>query len=367
VVEKVKNGSDANQADDKDGADKEAENELVVVETDDNGKPINQAADAEADEAGADASGEVDEDERVGHSESDDEVEGETVEERRARRKKERQARNAKRRGTGQAKDKLIEQLQADRQVMMERIAAIEGRNFNYDVTGLSDKLAQINSQLLQAKDTMSTCVKAGDGDGVAEVTEIQYQLRDQKRQIEFALQRAEQQRRQGQEHSAQETQAAQGGQVSGAQISPTVITQAVAFAQKLKWYDPKGKDQDSLIVQAIDNAVTEEGFNPETTEYWEELEDRVRDQLPHRFKTRAKPNQEADTTTTVRSSGPRMASSSGTANGNGRRLGRNEVYVSPERKAAMVAAGAWEDPKKRARLLARYAEADRESAAARH
>ena len=38
----------------------------------------------------------------------------------------------------------------------------------------------------------------------------------------------------------------------------------------------------------------------------------------------------------------------------------RREVYVSPERKQAMMDAGYWEDPELRKRMLKRYAEADR-------
>ena len=41
----------------------------------------------------------------------------------------------------------------------------------------------------------------------------------------------------------------------------------------------------------------------------------------------------------------------------------RKEVYVTPERKQAMIDAGAWEDPVKRARMLKAYQAYDRNSA----
>ena len=44
----------------------------------------------------------------------------------------------------------------------------------------------------------------------------------------------------------------------------------------------------------------------------------------------------------------------------------RKEVYVSPERKNAMVQAGVWDDPVLRQRYLKQYAKWDRENKSAR-
>jgi len=46
---------------------------------------------------------------------------------------------------------------------------------------------------------------------------------------------------------------------------------------------------------------------------------------------------------------------------GRERQLKKNEVYISPERKDAMVEAGVWDDPELRQRYLKQYATYDAE------
>lgn len=50
-------------------------------------------------------------------------------------------------------------------------------------------------------------------------------------------------------------------------------------------WYNPRGEGRESKIVQAIDTDLYEEGYDPSQREYWEELEARAAEVLPHRFK----------------------------------------------------------------------------------
>ena len=40
----------------------------------------------------------------------------------------------------------------------------------------------------------------------------------------------------------------------------------------------------------------------------------------------------------------------------------RREVYISPERKAALIEAGVWDDPVLRQKYVQRYAEYDRQN-----
>ena len=48
------------------------------------------------------------------------------------------------------------------------------------------------------------------------------------------------------------------------------------------------------------------------------------------------------------------------TAGAQDRPLKPNEVYISPERKEAMIEAGVWDDPETRQRYLKQYADYDR-------
>ena len=56
----------------------------------------------------------------------------------------------------------------------------------------------------------------------------------------------------------------------------PRVVGLAQEFADRNDWYDPDGKDEDSAIVNTIDNRLAAEGWDPTTAEYWDELQRRV-------------------------------------------------------------------------------------------
>lgn len=59
-----------------------------------------------------------------------------------------------------------------------------------------------------------------------------------------------------------------------------------IAWVKKnSSWYDPNGGNLDSKIAQTIDTDLYNEGYDPNTKEYWDEFDDRCREKLPHRYK----------------------------------------------------------------------------------
>lgn len=360
----------------------EQEEEFVVVEVDDKGQRIGddpqQPEDADHDDA-EDADDE-DEDERAGHAEGEEEEEAqrasETPEQRRDRRKAEKKAQRIRQRRTQELKDRQISGLLEANNALVERVSRLEGRSIRYDAHAIENSLRTVQQQLDQAKDTMAACIKAQDGEGVAEVTEITYNLRDQEKQLKIALVRARQQGQRQQEGGEQEQREGRSpGQVrQQPQLQPEAIAKAVEWAGKHKsWYDPSGGDNDSRAVQSIDNQLVREGYDPTSDDYWNELSARVKEELPHRFKKPAnngggsgnggrKVNDDTSNTGRRQQGGPRMAPAS--QNQSIRPLGKNEVRVTPERKKAMQDAGYWDDPQKRNKMLRQYAQYDRENQA---
>jgi hypothetical protein len=114
-------------------------------------------------------------------------------------------------------------------------------------------------------------------------------------------------------------------------------------------WYDPNGRDPDSKVALTIDQALAEEGWDPKTGEYWEELENRLQRYLPHRYtgETNEAPASRPKPRSVITSSGRESASSAG---------GKNTFTLSPDQVRAMKDAGLWDDPEKRARMIRRYA-----------
>ena len=141
--------------------------------------------------------------------------------------------------------------------------------------------------------------------------------------------------------------------------VSREHISYAQDFADDHPWWDPKARDKDSRRVMHIDRQLTDEGYNPSTREYWTELAQRVKEELPHlsdidsdddgKSKNKGKGKS--------RTKGPQFSTG-----GRERSLGKNEIFVSKERKQAMEDAGLWDDPVARNKQLKAYAKYDAEA-----
>lgn len=364
------------------------EEEFVAIEVDNNGKPVgvpdkDGAADDDGEQDASGLLGDDDEDEdddpdagdtRMGHSE-EEELTDETPEARKERIKKERRARKIRNRVTQEARERLLANQGRLLVEATERIAKLEGRHVQYDINGLQQQLRNIEAQQTDAKSTLAALVKAGDGDGVAEVADIQAQLREQHTQTLNLLQRAKKAKQdggEGEDGSEPAARARPNGKQPAAQpVDPEVKIRAEEWASDKPWLDPSKHPEDFAIVRAIDDYVIKTlKLDPRTDAYWTELTKRVQRRLPERFKRAgARPNpgngsgnnggRRVDNNDGQRpTGGPRMAASSQSG---ARALGKNEVRVTPARKEAMIAAGKWEDPVKRNRQLAAYAKYDKE------
>lgn len=360
--------------------DNQEDEEFVVVEVDGSGKPINQQEEQHEeqeehdDEERDDDHEEQDEDEqRLGHAEG--EQEDETPEERRARRSREQRAKRVRNRVTAEAKDRLIQNQGRMLLDLQEQVAQLRGRTVQYDVNLLQSQLSQVEAQQSDAKAVMAKLIKANDGEGVAEITELQLQLRDQHRNITEQLKRAKQKKGPRTDGGEEESE---GGERAPQRRGPPapdpeVVRRAQEWAARYKWGNPRTGDPEEVqIIRAIDHNLHQEGWDPKSDDYWAELTSRVKRRLPHHFK-KPTPNGEGNRgerrvsgdnggNRRPAQGGPRMAPASQSSGGS-RPLGKNEVRVTPERKAAMIAAGKWDDPVKRNKQLAAYAKYDREQA----
>ncbi len=262
---------------------------------------------------------------------SEEEGEAESEDEReaiRARRRDEKKERKERR-------DKAIDRDKLELNFLRNRNDELERRVGVVETHAQQNNLSQIDQQIQQANYEVETsqkiiakAVEAGNGDDVVQA--LQY--RDQAMAKVQQLNQYKQQQAQ--------TQAPRQPQVDS-----EVVHYAKEFMEEHSWYDPSGKDEDSAVVLAIDNKLAQEGFDPRTEDYWDELHDRVKRRLPEKFKQARKPT-------------------GGPAVGSGREHApvstRKEIYISPERKAALQEAGVWEDPVLRQRYIKKYAEYDR-------
>lgn len=270
-------------------------------------------------------------DDRVAKQQDDDEVDREAIRERRRLEKKERR----QRREQAINRDKVeLEFLRKRNDDLERRISGIEQKSQRSDISLLDQKLKEATNEVQLAEKVIAKAVAAQNGEDVAQALRYRDQAILKARQLEVAKKQAEQ-------------VAAAPKQKSVDDVS---LRYAKEFIEDNPWYKPNGDDEGSAIVLAIDNALVREGFDPRTEDYWDELRDRVKRRLPEKF-AEEKPKAE-------------RAARGGPPVGSGREHAptstRREVYISPERKAALIEAGAWDDPVLRQRYIKKYMEYDR-------
>jgi hypothetical protein len=306
---------------------KHGDEELIIVEE----KPASQDND--------DGDGD---DQRLANNEDDDgnsgdanDPEREAIRERRRLEKLERK----KRRDEAISRDKLeLDFLRKRNDDLERRIGSVEQRTHQADLSNFDAHINAARNEAEMAERVIAKAVAAGNGEDVTQAMRYRDQALQKAQQLAFAKQQAAQQK---------PTPANDG-------IDDLTMHYAKEFISENKWYDPQGRDEDSAIVLAIDQALHREGLRPNTEEYWDELRDRAARRIPERFGSAA-PAAKAATPRTPRG---------GPAVGSGREHAptstRTEVYISPERKQALIDAGVWDDPVLRQKYVKRYSEYDR-------
>jgi len=217
------------------------------------------------------------------------------------------------------------------------RVSAQEQRAHQVDLSTYDAQIAKAAHDAELAERVIAKAVEAGNGKDVAQALKYRDQAMQKVQQLQFEKNQAAQQRPTAQ------------------QLDDMTMHYAKEFMDENKWYDSQGRDEDSAIVIAIDQSLAKDGYNPQTQEYWDELRKRAARRLPEKFKAERRQTRDDREERTPRG---------GPAVGSGREHApattRKEIYVSPERKQALIDAGVWDDPVLRMKYVKRYAEYDR-------
>jgi len=270
------------------------------------------------------------------------------------RKRREEKAERAARRKQAIERDKTeLNFLRQRNEDLEKRIFNIEKTTVANTISGIDARIADTVAEVKAAERIMAQAIEAGNGEDAAKAMRIR----------DAAMQRVQQL----QVHKHHQNQAAQQlhQQAQVPAPAPGPDPEIASFAQdwvsRNTWYDPDGKDEASKIVLAIDQTLVESGYNPKTEAYWRELDKRVAKRLPD-IKGGGNYDDSQDDDRRGQRRGPLIGSSRDNAPSSSRR----EVYISPERKQAMIDAGVWEDAVLRQRYLKQYAKWDRENNASR-
>jgi hypothetical protein len=304
--------------------------EIIIVEDESKLTDRQEEQDDDSDDSG---------DERTASSAAEDgnDDEREAIRERRRLEKLERKDR----RDQAIKRDKLeLDFLRKRNDDLERRVSLQEHRAHQVDLGTYDAHIASAAKEAEMAERVIAKAVEAGNGKDVAQALKYRDQAMQKVQQLQYAKQQAAQQRPQPQ----------------GQQLDDMTMHYANEFIKENPWYDSQGRDEDSAIVIAIDQSLAKDGYNPQSEEYWDELRKRAARRLPEKFKTERQSN--------GRDSREERTPRGGPAVGSGREHApastRKEIYVSPERKQALIEAGVWDDPVLRMKYVKRYAEYDR-------
>jgi len=288
-------------------------------------------------EAEHEDSDEADERARANEMAAGGEVDAEAEALREQKRQK-RRSRKEYHRNVEQEKTIKIQHLERANQEMLERLAVLEKKSHGSELARLNKAIEDQHNRIAFAKQKISEATSTGNGELLTNAQEMWFEARRNAEALENIKKKATAPRQQ------RTIQAP----------DPAIQDFANQWMANNKWYDPKGRDSDSKIALTIDAALAEEGYTPQMPEFWEELDNRLQKYLPHRYtdNTNEKPTQRRPRNV-VTSSGREAVSSSG---------GRNVFTLNPDQVRAMKDAGMWDDPDKRARMVARYAKEARQN-----
>ena len=308
--------------------DDSSQEEYVVTET---------PPEPEQEEAEIEASAEDESDERLADADNE-EVEDEprgrkalTPEEKR----QQRQQRKFRRRAAIEHKERELAFLRAENEEFKRRLNAVEKRTTEYDQQAADQRLNETSAEIQTVERIIAKAIEQGQGEDVAKALAIRDQLMERRKQLEsLKAQTKIEPRKEGPD--------------------PRVAAYAKEWISANNWYDPRGGDEDSMIVQAIDKRLAAEGYNPATEDYWIELDNRVAKRLPHKYGDDTV--EEAPKPKAVKRGGPPVGGKREYAAPSTRK----EIYISPERKQALIDAGVWDNPDLRQKYIKRYADYDR-------
>jgi len=302
------------------------EDDIVVIEGE---EPVQEPV--QEDDADDDSDDDDDEgDERLGDSEDDSDEE---ISKSRSFVKRQKQRERQKR--AKEHADRELSELRQQNDTLLRRVSAIEGNTLASNVNALDQRIAQAQADVKQAENIIARAVEAGNGDDVATAM----RLRDE----------AQYEAQQLWQHKQQVEQARQ--QHANPGPDPRVVSYAKEWMDANPWYDPNGRDEDSAITKVIDNQLASEGYSPKDADYWHELTRRVASRIgDDEAETRSSPSKRrAPPTGTTREYAPVST--------------KREIYVTPERKQAMIDAGIWDDVPRRNQMLKAYQAYDKSSA----
>ena len=249
----------------------------------------------------------------------------------RARREKRRAKRELAKRSSAE-KDVKLQMLERKNQELMERLMVVEKKHHASDLAQLDKAIEDQEMRLQYAKMKLSEATTARDGEALTKAQDMWYESRRKIEQLQGFKKQAVRPQNEG-----------------SIAPDPRVARNVSTWMERNPWFNADLGDVDSQIAKKMDEALTNEGFDPADPGYFKELDKRLRNYMPHRYNqdTERSDNSGKPRRNIVGDSGREF--SSGGSN-------RNTFTLTKDQVSAMKEAGFWDDSEKRNKMIKRYA-----------
>ena len=249
-----------------------------------------------------------------------------------------------------EARDRIIDD-------MRQQLDAVHRRSTGADLAALDARIRREEENITYLKNVITDGTNSQNGAAVAEAT------------VQMSQRMADLQ----QLNRVKQQMTRQANAPAQPQLDPRMVVNATAWMKNNAWYNPASGDADSRQVLVLDQKLAEDGYNPNSPEYWDELTRRIEQTLPHRA-NRAATRQTADPVDNpgynpgtsqrrpARSTVAGSGSDGSSPVNNGRSAGA--YTLSAERVQALKDAGMWDNPKARTDAIRRFKEFDAQNAA---
>lgn len=162
-------------------------------------------------------------------------------------------------------KDQIIQNQQRQLDEMLAWKSQVEGRLTNVDKAKVDDLLNQNISIFHQAERDHAAAFTEGDGEKATKAMRLMYDAQKRIDQLQAAKQQYDRL------PAKQQTPRQADGP------DPIVVHKAKEWSAKNEWYNPAGADEDSGIAKAISGVLANEGYDPKSNDFWEELDYRLK------------------------------------------------------------------------------------------
>jgi hypothetical protein len=203
-------------------------------------------------------------------------------------------------------------------QQLMQENQKLKGQMQNLDRGYLAEYGQRLESQEVAVKNAYKQAYENGDTEAMFQAQEALSRITVEKDKYALAKARAERQQVAPQEQPPQQQQYQQPPQRQ--QVAPQPDPKAQTWAEKNEWFGT-----DEVMTYAAfgihRKLIEEEGFDPESDEYYTEVDKRIRSEFPQKFQTAKK------------SGGAQVAPAAASAS-RSNKSGRRSVKLSPSQIA---------------------------------